>query len=453
LRMSSIVAPRHSAPYNENQDITVEMADDQESHSNALRALESRSDSTTSDGGRVRLDTTSDRSKSYLNRRALDGGQQVKADVSAHNSLNSSSLAHDDESVSLAPTVKGHGFFKKQALEQLINSSEHTKRIHKNAQRVSDAPFRELVVNAQAPSCFPYNDITFDQSMMDDSPPSPSQSRIRDAGDESLLVTPVLARYRLEPDDSSIGIKIVPTGRHRLQHANRAANRSLKLPAPQKYIEQPKSVCAKTPRPHENRLRVIPNVGKENNLLCIREALSPNVSVRTPLRKETFEFDEDVFTTKEINRSPKGKRRNQTSYATESNGDELKTAEASKVAFRPLGGRRLTADIGGVKHLITTVSSEEYEAAPSVVKMQVGLDEVNDAARILNLWFSGRSGSNGSSSLNEKVASDILDTSLRKGKILLMSLCHWRRMNMAMDDTTGLMFFVPNEKITSRFTM
>jgi hypothetical protein len=28
-RMSSIVAPRHSMPYNENQDITVEMADDQ----------------------------------------------------------------------------------------------------------------------------------------------------------------------------------------------------------------------------------------------------------------------------------------------------------------------------------------------------------------------------------------------------------------------------------------
>jgi hypothetical protein len=205
------------------------------------------------------------------------------------NSLNSSSLACDDESVSLAPTVKGHGFFKKQALEQLVNSSEHPKRIHRNAQRVSDAPFCELVVNEHAPSYFPYNDITFDQSMMDDSPPSPSQSRpVRDAGDESLLVTPVLARYRLEPDDSSIGIKIVPTGRHRLQHANRAANRSLKLPAPQKYLEQPKSVCAKTPKPHENLLRVIPHVGKENNLLCIREALSPNVFSPNSPQKRNF---------------------------------------------------------------------------------------------------------------------------------------------------------------------
>lgn len=440
--MSSLVAKSHSEAYNENEHTVGEMADDHTGRTNAWRALESRSEPNASDSCQVRLDTSDD----HISLRTSDSGHQVKADLAGYSSVNSSSLARDDESVSLAPTVKGHGFFKKQALEHLINSKGHTKRTHKSAH--PDAPIRELVVEEQVPICFPYNDITFDQSMMDDSPPSPSQSRIRDAGDESLLVTPVLARYRLEPDDSSIGVKVVPTGRHRLQHAHKVAKRSLQLPASQ----QPKSVCTKTRRPQENSLRVIPRPGKENNLPNIGEALSPNISVRTPIRKEAFAFVEDVFTAKEVKHPPEGKRKHQLSYAKESHVDDLETFE-SKKGCKPLSGRRQTADVDGVKHLIAAVSSEEYEAAPSVVKMQVGLDEVNDAVQMLNLWFSARSASKGGSCLNEKVASSVLDTSLRKGMILLMSLCHWRRMNMAMDDATGFMHFVPNEKVNSRFTM
>jgi hypothetical protein len=400
----------------------------------------------------------SDDHQSYLGvEPSLADGQQEKDRWTDNDSVITSTVEHDEESVSLAPTVKGRGFFKKQALDQLKQVLD-VEPYHDFSQPTSDVPFAELLVDEGAPSCLTHHDITFDQSVLDESPPSPRQSRIYVA-DESLLVTPVLARYRLEPDDSSIGVKVVPTGRHRLQHAGKSRENAVS----QHSHAQRKSNASQTPKRQES-LRLTVQPGKENALHRIEEVLSPNVSARTPLRSKKFEFGEDIYETKEFISRPiqpiKESVPERILFAKNTPSEKLKkTSAVGPRASRnseevPLRGRRQTVDSVGELLSISVVSVEEYHAAPSVVRMQVGLEEVNEAVHALNLWFSAHYGSERSPRLNEEMVSRVLNTSPRKGKILMMSLCHWRRMNMSMDEETGIMVFVPNQKLSSpRLTM
>jgi hypothetical protein len=96
-----------------------------------------------------------------------------------------------------------------------------------------------------------------------------------------------------------------------------------------------------------------------------------------------------------------------------------------------------TEESAGIKLL----KQNEYDAAPKVVKMQVSLVEVNNAATILNGWFATaeEERESGHIQIMEEEAYAVLAAqfSMRKSKSLVMSLCHWRRMVMQKSSVVG----------------
>jgi hypothetical protein len=388
--------------------------------------------------------------------------QEFGDDYSERDSPGTTTVFHDDESVSLAPTVKGLGFFKKQAMEQRVHDLhlDTTARADEQnlpSEQVSRAPISELVLEEEDDCFLEQGDLTFDRSVLtEQSISSPTRSRIHEIGDESLLVTPVLSRYRLEPDDSSIGVRVVPrdasSGHHRVPKSRSQFSST---------VQRGHGFASNDTRKRPEALNTSCLDDKENVLHRIDEAvlLSPNVSVRTPQKGGRFGFGEGVLgervfkSTKQSGESVKYdsfSRRHLTA-------DQVIMEDSSQTGRRDLtqrfddgSVRRQTVDAAGIrpkagKTLITIISFEEYDSAPSVVRMQVGFEEINAAVHVLNLWFEATR-FEGSRTLNEETGAGVLNTSQRKSKITLMSLCHWRRLNMYMDEGAGTMQFIPNQK-------
>jgi hypothetical protein len=92
------------------------------------------------------------------------------------------------------------------------------------------------------------------------------------------------------------------------------------------------------------------------------------------------------------------------------------------------------------KRFIEHLNMGEYKAAPRVVKMQVSFEEVNRAADAINDWLVEQDIDQQSYiSVMESDANDILETIFdkRKGRSILMSFCHFRRMVMQLSSSSS----------------
>jgi len=83
---------------------------------------------------------------------------------------------------------------------------------------------------------------------------------------------------------------------------------------------------------------------------------------------------------------------------------------------------------------ISFLSETEYEAAPGVVKMQVSVEEVNQAADILNVWFQNEELIDSAlrKTIEEDDAYQILENKFERNKSrsILLALCHFQRITM-----------------------
>jgi len=104
---------------------------------------------------------------------------------------------------------------------------------------------------------------------------------------------------------------------------------------------------------------------------------------------------------------------------------------------------------------IHNLSQEEYDAAPRIVKMQVTMEEVNQAAEALTMWLrknrADRSDQGHTAIIEERHAYEALQPCFdeRKRKSVLMSLCHFRRMVMRLPSKgQGKLFVVSQPRTT-----
>jgi len=106
-----------------------------------------------------------------------------------------------------------------------------------------------------------------------------------------------------------------------------------------------------------------------------------------------------------------------------------------------------TTNMQHKRQFIEYLQKVEYEAAPRVVKMQVSMEEINQATDTFNDWLNKQDiGNKQSISLMESDANKVMEQIFdkRKGKSVLMSFCHFRRMVIQLSSTeTGKRFYIP----------
>lgn len=154
---------------------------------------------------------------------------------------------------------------------------------------------KEVIVDTRlSPASLDCANYTMDISALDMTLASPSRALIKEGEDEtavdSLLVTPVLDRYRLEPDDTSIGVKIVPNERGTRREFPKVKNQL------QKYQ------LAGT-KMHQAGPWATPKAAKSNDVL---ESVSPFVTQRsrTVYRKTPHPKKAGIFPAIDENESP-----------------------------------------------------------------------------------------------------------------------------------------------------
>lgn len=116
--------------------------------------------------------------------------------------------SHDDQSDTTGiATVKGDGYFRKLALGMTKVQNTTQRREDEISGLIFQSTYAATPANGDCAG--------FDISVLTENR-SPSKGRfIGQEFDESLLVTPVLDRYRLESGDGEHGIKVVPNQRTR----------------------------------------------------------------------------------------------------------------------------------------------------------------------------------------------------------------------------------------------
>lgn len=349
-----------------------------------------------------------------------------------------------------------------------------------------------------------HTNLTMDATMMNMNDTMASFNIAGDDDNSSTMttMTPILDRYRLDPDDNSIGVKVVPNQRrsHRAssQNYSKSQQRTTLLPTvysiEKQEREQPTplptvySTCKQdlsTPStPFSSQRHAI------STPMSLPAGLPSSVSARKKYRKTPHpkknlgrELDEDS-TQDEENRHPNQVRfpsRNvktplpfitvpplrSRSFEPRKNALQKQTSASSRATSLPVGtGRSQTplTDAFAERHLSTSshskadmptrshsgkgiekISLVEYEGAPRVVSMQVTRDEVNAAVSALEDYFFKTPDfeTNEALEVTENQAYQVVGgESERKAKSILMSLCHWRRLLMYRNPQHGMVFAI-----------
>lgn len=200
----------------------------------------------------------------------------------------------DDETVGIADvTVLGRGRQRKSVHSPANTATSLTSKPEANGKLIVEPTIgttspgehtvKEIIVDTSASSCsMDHDNSTTDVSVLDSTLASP-RSIVKEAEDEttvgSLLVTPVLDRYRLEADDTSVGVKVVPNERgvHHDVPKQKQKNLLTKYGAAQRPIASPfvtqrtRTVYRKTPHPK-----------KAGAMQTDDENKAPNIGARTP---------------------------------------------------------------------------------------------------------------------------------------------------------------------------
>lgn len=138
-------------------------------------------------------------------------------------------LIDDDTIVNADVTIIGRGRQQRKvdnstpAVAHALSPELETSREGNMDETASTSPgehtVKEIIVDTSASSCSAdHDDTASDVSILDSTIASSRSSFVKEQAEDettlgSLLVTPVLDRYRLEADDTSIGVKVVPNER------------------------------------------------------------------------------------------------------------------------------------------------------------------------------------------------------------------------------------------------
>ena len=322
-----------------------------------------------------------------------------------------------------------------------------------------------------------------------------------DDNDDNLsTVTPILDRYRLDPDDNSIGVKVVPNERrsHHKETRRRSTagispkrKESLPIFLPSNFLSPPPShgvernpgsgtsrqrkVYRKTPFP-KNKAYV--NYEEEtNHLPPLKENDHPNLSVdstgtssppflRTvgatnstafsipPLRPRSFEprrvgvgitsssARKLSFPTHETPKS--GRAGSDGSMIDLSSGRVDGVGKSFFNQAKALSPKQSRRNIS----LMQQVTDVEFEAAPRIVRTQVTLNEVNDALELISLRLSDKKPS---SRFSEEEGHNLimsLTGTQQRSKSILISLCHFQRLVMKRDmDDRSILFAINDDPL------
>jgi hypothetical protein len=409
-------------------------------------------------------------------------------------------LGDDDESTNMVATVV--------AQDRGITSRNTPQAANGNSYNFSGATNpatsrrpMHVLVDASAPSPS-HTILTMDGTMLDDTWMNESMAVLSVLGDDdvSSTMTPILDRYRLDPDDGSLGIKVVPNkrGYHKKKSLRKSRSsfdmQDVRNVLPTVYSGQkemlstpmslPGSVSArkkknfrKTPHPHKKEVGSVdyayseeengdPNVSqpfyRKPSYESKKEISLASTSV-PPLRQRSLELRSSLPVTPQNTRArsmqpqsqpftPYEPSKSRTSPAAlvsiraSANERKVERLQSSQSQARPLTREFHGAGAVHTRKWIEKITMAEYEVAPLAVRQQVSRDEVNEAAVLLD-HFLGASISEDQKPLEfteaqaYEVLRDYLDTA-QKTKSVLLSLCHWRRLLMYRDSIHGMSFVV-----------
>lgn len=318
-------------------------------------------------------------------------------------------------------------------------------------------PIHIMVDTAGVPSPS-HTNITMDATMMNETMISTSIMPDYDNDDNNSTMTPILDRYRLDPDDNSIGVRVVPNKRGRHGQKEKPDEVSQQAPSKMEFYTDsegfmspkglPVSVSArktkqyrKTPYPKK---QLEQSFDDENNPNQRTLTFSPASS--------TASFDasnpESSFSVPPLRPRSFGPTKTSASRSTASS---LRTqslpGKSTSIALPKAPDTSRTApDVASCsRDLMEKITMAEYNMAPKVVQMQVTREEANQSidalTDILTPKYQTRQALEFSAEEAYAALSNILDSEL-KSKSVLMSLCHWRRLLMYRDAGSGMVFAV-----------
>ncbi len=309
-------------------------------------------------------------------------------------------------------------------------------------------PTHIVVDTAEIPSPT-HTNITMDGTMMNETVMS---TTILHDDDNDSTVTPILDRYRLDADDNSIGIKVVPNQRGK--HAQRAlhnAYQQTKAKASEFCTDSdgflsPKGLPGSVSARKAKQYRKTPFPKKENSR-SFDDENQPNTRTLafSPSPSNTSSFDasnpESSFSVPPLRPRSVGPTRTKSRSQTTSRTQSLPVhTSLLQISVQPT-----VRQDESFSNWMEKVTKAEYNMAPRNIQMQVTRDEVNQSLDNLDLLLSSKWQVSQTLEFSEqeayKVLSNILDSE-QKSKSVLMSLCHWRRLLMFREGGKEMVFAV-----------
>lgn len=401
----------------------------------------------------------------------LDNGF-LDADIPGAETFEDSLLDEDDDSALYCATVVAD----RNTYEQFLPDKSRPPRASDH--RPSQVQF----ANHEGDD----DDSTNDQTLL-------TMEDIRDLGDDGVLPmspdddeaeqnssvisassteTPVLDRYRLAIDATSIyGVRVVPNER-RKHHNNRQRNHrdNYRLQnRPQVFHQQKepplqsisetqvyevisptisvRNKFRKTPHPNKrNDLQVEQTIDENTPLNFVDNGATPTMSnntamwattphtlLRSPLHSLLSSGGENIS----LLTSPATRPRallhcDIKSVDVGKTASSLYPAKAALLRNKTSASELLTAGahkaLSSLRPRLENISASEYEGAPRVVKMHLTLEQARDAVSAINKALARSSMVGNTVELSEKDLRDILaPLSERECRNVAMSLCHWRR--------------------------
>jgi hypothetical protein len=296
-----------------------------------------------------------------------------------------------------------------------------------------------------------HTNITMDGILMNDT--MISMSVLQDDDNDST-VTPVLDRYRLDPDDNSIGIKVVPNKRG--QHLQRIpesgpTQRDLNTSAFNDENDgflSPKGLPGSVSARKTKQYRKTPFPKKDQDH-TFDEENHPNRGTLSfsPSPSSTSSFDasnpESSFSVPPLRpRSLGPSRTSSRTFATP--GVQSVSILSKTPVVQNVEGNARRESFDKKYEWMEEITKAEYNKAPKIVRMNVSRDEANQAIAILSKLLTSKhqtsqilefSASEAYEQLSKVVPSEV------KCKTVLVGLCHWMRL-LYREDGDETMFVV-----------
>lgn len=344
-----------------------------------------------------------------------------------------------------------------------------------------------ILVDSEAPSPA-HTNITMDATMLSDT--MISMSLFQD-DDNNSTATPILDRYRLDADDNSIGIKVVPNKRGGSSGFQRHL---ITEPVPEEqtpfsssssfYTQEngftsprglPGTVSARKKKQYRKTPLPKKRLNGDDSMDTWDENNDPNIPfVASSLKKTSASPTISIssFTVPPLRPASYEPKRERTVAVSSSSSNIRSTslpgaklishAPASKSFMKEAFSAQLDGNTVGSKSNLSDrfehesvrmtkwmehVTMAEYDIAPRIVQVQVRRDEANQAIDLLEEYLTSNLQLDPSSTLDfgEEQGYEILGKSFQtnqKCKSVLMSLCHFRRLLMYREDE---MRFVVNQ--------